>query len=52
MSRGTKKFIVTMSDEKTAPVIAKDARQAVTRIKRWLERKGSDVRVTAINEVR
>lgn len=51
MPRGTKKYIVTMSDGRTAPVVATDDRKAVTRIQRWLERKGSDVKVTAVNEV-
>lgn len=51
MPRGAKQYTVTMSDETTTRVVAFTERKAITRVQRWLESKGSDAKVTAINEV-
>lgn len=51
MARGTKKFMVALSNEKTLTVVTTDVKKAIARAKRWCEKLNDGTRVIDINEV-
>lgn len=47
----TKKFIVTMSDNTSIPIIATTELKALKRVQAWLEKKESSAKIIAIGEI-